>query len=110
HPVHAEGSLLGGPLLHVRVDPARERDHPVLHHDPDFVRLDACIPFQLGQHVVLNLLVVLPLRPSCCDCHVVLAATPTSLPRTSPPAAPESLRSLPGSPGASGASAGEPAS
>src|SRR5712692_4559168 len=60
HRLHAVDSMdgfLGGPALAVRIDPAIERDSPVLDGHADFAGLNAAIPFQLCQHVVPDLVV-----------------------------------------------------
>src|SRR6267378_4317460 len=54
-PFDLAGHPLGGPLVAVAVDEARERDHAVPHADGDVVISETGLPPQLRDDVFLNL-------------------------------------------------------
>jgi hypothetical protein len=53
----AVGDLLGSHLFQIGIDPARQRDDPVLDDDADFVGLHAWIPLQFFQDICLDLFI-----------------------------------------------------
>src|SRR5581483_11681775 len=63
---HAVGRVFGSPLLDVGIHIAGEGDNAVLHRDADLIGLDARIPAQLREDVLLDLRIAPGLR---CDCH-----------------------------------------